>query len=324
MEFDHSAASAATSPPSSRGAFARSVPAAVTTITFTEGPTFDSRGNLYFSDVRGNRILKLDREGHLDVYRSPANFANGMVCDDNNRLWVCEEGAGGQEGRSRITCTDLETGSCEIVVDAIDGERLRGPKDITYDGQGRIYFTDGSRPFFLKAPEADERYVPGSGVYRIDPDRTVSRVLDWSTVDEPNGIAISPDDRFLYIIENNPHAGGRRQLMAFDLKPDGSAGEGRLLHDFGTGRSGDGLSVDAEGNLWVAAGLNALRGLAETLDNPAGIYVFSPCGHLRDIIPIAEDSVTNTTFGGEDLRKLYVTAGKTIYSFDTRSPGLRR
>lgn len=299
-------------------------PSVEAVVTFTEGPTFDRAGNLYFSDVRGDRILRHAPSGRLDTFRHPANFANGMLCDDQDRLWVCEEGRGGADGWPRITRTDLGTGETHVVVAAHSGARLRGPKDITFDGQGRIYFTDGSRPFFLDAVAGSEPTTPGSAVYRIDPDDTVSRILDWTEVAEPNGIAVSPDDRTLYVIENNPHVGGRRQLVAFDLTTGGAALGRRVLHDFGQGRSGDGLSVDEAGNLWVAAGLNAPRGLAETLDNRAGVYVFAPAGRLLDIVPIPEDTVTNTAFGGPDMGTLYVTAGKTIYTIATTVRGLRR
>ncbi len=300
------------------------VPAIAVTITFTEGPTCDLAGNLYFSDVRGNRIMRLDRNGQLSAFRYPANFANGMVCDTHNLLWVCEEGAGDAPGFPCVSCTQLDTGERRVVVGGYEGKRLRGPKDITFDGKGRLYFTDGSRPFFMEPFAEPSDHLHHSGVYRIDDDGTAICILGGADVVEPNGIVVSPDDTTLYVIENDPRAGGRRQLLAFALDPAGTPGRRRVLHDFGGGRSGDGLSVDSQGNLWVAAGLNATRGLAETLENEAGIYVFDPEGRLAAFVPIAEDSVTNTCFGGNDMRTLYVTAGKTIFTLRTAAPGLRR
>ena len=84
------------------------------------------------------------------------------------------------------------------------------------------------------------------------------------------------------------------------------------------------MTVDAEGNLWVAAGLNRQRGSSETLDTPAGVHVFSPDGELVEFIPVPEDTVTNVAFGGADLRTLYVTAGKTLFRVETDVTGTRR
>ncbi|MBS7706049.1 SMP-30/gluconolactonase/LRE family protein [Chelatococcus asaccharovorans] len=296
--------------------------AVAATVTFTEGPTCDRAGTLYFSDVRGNRILRLRDDGDLALFRYPANFANGMVCDPQDRLWICEEGEGEGGREARISCTDLATGEERITVAAYGGRRFRGPKDITFDSRGRIYFTDGSRPFFLADRGDPATLTPGSAVYRIDPDGTVVRILDHHRVREPNGIVVSPDDATLYLVENDPRPGGIRRLLAFALDETGAAGEGRVLHDFGDGRSADGLSVDRSGRLWVAAGLNALRGLAETLANRAGVYVFEPSGALVEMIAVPEDTVTNTCFGGPDRRTLFVTAGKTIYRLRTEEAGL--
>ena len=98
----------------------------------------------------------------------------------------------------------------------------------------------------------------------------------------------------------------------------------RIFHDFFPGRSGDGMTIDREGNLYVAAGLNQRRGTSETLDTVAGIHVFSPSCELLEHIPFPEDTITNAAFGGPDLRTLYVTAGKTLFSFTTDIAGTRR
>jgi len=290
-------------------------------ITFTEGPTCDNAGNVFFTDVRGNKIMKLAPTGELSIFRYPANYANGLVCTADDLLWACEEG---EDGNPCVSVTNLATRSRETIVSQVEGKRLRGPKDITFDSQGRVYFTDGSRPFFLE-PFADPAlHRPGSGVYRIDPDRQVTEIIGPGIAVEPNGICVSPDDKTIYVIENNPRENGLRLLLAFDLGENGDVSNRRVVHDFKLGRSGDGMSVDGVGRLWVAAGLNRGRGLAETLDNPAGIYVFEPDGTLIDILAIPEDSVTNNCFGGPDLRTLYVTAGKTLFSTRVDVPGTRK
>ena len=135
---------------------------------------------------------------------------------------------------------------------------------------------------------------------------------------------ISPNDETLYLIETAQQAGGARMIRAYDLAEDGSVSNMRVFHDFYPGRSGDGMTIDSEGNLYVAAGLNRLRGTSETLDTVAGVHVFSPAGELLEHIPIPEDTITNAAFGGDDLRTLYVTAGKTLFRIQTDITGTRR
>ena len=105
------------------------------------------------------------------------------------------------------------------------------------------------------------------------------------------------------------------------MKPDGTTGREWLVYDFYPGRSGDGMCIDAEGNLYVAAGLHRRRGSSETLDTRPGIHVISPKGKLVAFLETPEDTITNCTFGGPDLRTLYVTCGKLLLSVRTRIPG---
>ena len=152
----------------------------------------------------------------------------------------------------------------------------------------------------------------------------MSRILAAPDVQRPNGIQISPDDRILYLIEANNAQGGARLIRAYDLAADGTVGNMRVLYNFSPGRSGDGMSIDREGNLYVSAGMNQLRGTSETLDTRTGVYVISPQGKLIQFIPIAEDFITNNAFGGADMKTLYVTAGKTLYKLQTAIAGLPR
>ena len=289
----------------------------VTTVAFTEGPTVDEAGNVYFTDVPNNRIMRLSTDGELTTYRQPSHRANGLVFDSAWRLLACE-GGDGDTVLPRITRTNMDTGEVEVIADAYEGKRLHQPNDLTFDGRGRIYFTDRPGP----NPTSDQTGV--HGVYRIDPDGTLERILTEPEIERPNGLVISPDDRTLYLIEANGGAGGARMIRAYDLAEDGTVGNMRVFHDFYPGRSGDGMTIDSLGNLWVAAGLNRLRGTSETLDTPAGIHVFSPDGELRELIPIPEDTVTNCAFGGAGLSTLYVTAGKTLFRIRTDVTGTRR
>ena len=288
------------------------------TISFTEGPTVDAEGAVYFTDLRGaGRILKMDTDGTVSTFREPSYRANGLIFDSEWRLLACE-GGNGDDVLPRITRTDVETGEVEVLADHFEGRQLHQPNDLTIDGQGRIYFTD--RPGSNVTPEQTGVH----GVYRIDPDGSIARILTEPEVERPNGLVVSPDDTTLYVIETAQQEGGARMIRAFDLARDGTASNMRVFHDFYPGRSGDGMTVDSEGNLYVAAGLNRLRGTSETLDTVAGVHVFSPDGELLEHIPIPEDTITNVAFGGDDLRTLYITAGKTLFRIRTDVTGTRR
>jgi gluconolactonase len=282
-------------------------------VAFTEGPAVDREGNVYFTDIINQRIMKLGLDGLLSIYRENSNVANGLLIDPQGRLIACEgaefERPGVKlKGKPRVTRTDLKTGKIEVLADNYEGHPLQGPNDVTIDGRGRLYFTD----------------MAGVAVYRIDAPGKLARILAAPEIQRPNGIQISPDDRKLYLIEANQAQGGARMIRAYDLQPDGTVGNMRVHYNFYPGRSADGMSIDTQGNLYASAGLNQLRGTSETLDTKAGIYVISPAGTLLKFIPIPEDLITNNAFGGPDMKTLYVTAGKTLYSIRMEIAGLPR
>ena len=286
-------------------------------VAFTEGPTVAPDGSVYFTDIANNRILVMSPDGVVETYRQPSNRANGLIFDAEGRLIVCEGGDGYTAG-ARVTRTTLATGAIEVLADSFEGRLLHRTNDVTIDGSGRIYFTD--RP----EPGQGAEYTGVHGVYRIDPDGSIDRILTEPEVERPNGVVISPDDSTLYVIETEQAEGGPRNILAFDLAADGSASNKRVFHNFYPGRSGDGMTIDTAGNLYVAAGLNRLRGTTETLDTLAGVYVLSPDAELLEFIPIPEDTITNAAFGGADMRTLYVTAGKTLFRIRTDVEGTRR
>jgi gluconolactonase len=289
------------------------VPEVATTVAFTEGPTVDRNGNVYFTDIITQRILKLSADGVLSTFRENSNVANGLLIDPQGRLIACEGAAFERpgvklKGTPKVTRTELATGRVEVLADSFDGTPLVGPNDVTIDGQGRLYFTE----------------LNGAAVYRIDGPGKVARILAAPDVRSPNGIQISPDDRTLYLIESNQAQGGPRLIRRYDLQPDGTVRNMRVHYDFSPGRSGDGMSIDTQGNLYVSAGMNQLRGTSETLATKTGVYVISPDGKLLKMFPIAEDFITNNAFGGSDMKTLYVTAGKTLYKLRTDIAGLPR
>jgi gluconolactonase len=280
-------------------------PQVAATLAFTEGPTADRDGNPYFSEMVTQRIMKLSADGVLSTYREKSNNANGLVIDPEGRLIACEGAESNRNGvkiatTPRMTRTDLRTGKVEILADSFQGTPLKGPNDVTLDGKGRIYFTDPA----------------GSAVYRIDAPGKIARVLAAPEIQRPNGIQVSPDDTKLYVADSAPPPDGMRVLRVFDLQPDGSVRNTRVLYDFMKSRGIDGMSVDVQGNLYGSAGSRAT--------GDTGIHVISPQGKLLRIIPIPEDPITNNAFGGPDMKTLYVTAGKTVYKVRTEIAGLPR
>ncbi len=275
---------------------------AVATVAFTEGPTVDAEGVVYFSEIASSRIMKYAPGKGVSVFRENSHAANGLVFDSQWRLVACESNP------PRVTRTDLRTGQLEVLADGYEGKPFVGPNDVTFDGKGRLYFTD----------------LPGGAIYRYDSDGKLNRILAAPAIERPNGIIISPDDRTLYHVEANQSQGGARNIRAYDLAEDGTVSRMRVFHNFYPGRSADGLSIDSEGNVYAAAGLNAPRGTSETLDTPPGIHVFSPKGKLLRYYRIYEDTITNCAFGGADLKTLYVTAGKTLFEIRVDVAGTRR
>ena len=279
---------------------------------FTEGPVY-REGHLYFTDTSNGRILRVrvDRQAALplplEISREPSGRANGLEFDAAGRLLACEGG-----GR-RVTRTE-SSGALTVLAEKYAGKRLNSPNDLTVDAKGRIYFTDpryGNR---------DGLELDKESVYRIDPSGKLVRII--ADVERPNGIAVSPDQQTLYVVDNNPSRGGARKVYAYALRPDGSVGARRVLHDFGTGRGGDGMCLDSDGNAYITGGLNGGFSPEQDSSVKAGVYIVSPQGKALGFIPVPEDSVTNCTFGGPELKTLYITAGTALWRIDLNAQGL--
>ena len=151
---------------------------------------------------------------------------------------ACEGGAG------RVTRTEMKNSQLTVLADTYNNFPFAAPNDLCQDRQGRIYFT--SRP-----GTEDPSVGNVNAVYRIDPDGKVTQLLRWPEIHMPNGIVISPDNKTLYLIEAHPDADHHRDIRAYDLAEDGSLSNERILINFYPGRSGDGMCIDAEGNLWI-------------------------------------------------------------------------
>jgi gluconolactonase len=279
-----------------------------------EGPAWDPKLGLLTS---GNgHVYQLDRDGQSRIYRKNAG-TNGLLFDREGRLLACEP------AQRRITRTDRD-GKLTVLTERYEGHRYNEPNDLTVDGQGRIYFSDPRYGPSAGREMLDEKGRTIEGVYRIDPDGKVARVIGRE-VERANGVMVSADDRYLYVADNNNNnVGGARQLWRFDLGKDGSVDvtSKKLIYDWGKGRGPDGVKQDQKGRLIVAAGLNKPNPPAEPAEDvKGGIYVISPEGKLLAFLPVPKDEVTNCAFGGDDLKTLYITAGGTIYSIRTTTPG---
>lgn len=289
--------------------------ASATFVSFLEGPAVDADGTLYFSDIAANRIYKLSPDGNRSVFREPSGRTNGNTFDHLGRLLHCEGAEFGDGGGRRITRSDLQSGTLEVLTDRFAGVRYNSPNDICVDGTGRIYFTDpcyGDRSQMEMAIE---------GVYRIDLDGTVTRILAQPAIERPNGIAVTQDSRRLYVVDSCPIIGGNRKIWSFDLDRSGNPTNQTLVFDFGGARGGDGMRLDVEGNLYICAGILQPRGPHESAEAPPGVYVVRPSGELVGRIPIPEDVITNIAFGGKDGRTIYVTAGRHVFTTRVKIPG---
>ena len=274
-----------------------------------EGPLWNaSTGELYFTG-RG-RIYRRDSKGEVHVFREPPNGANGIALDREGRLVACET------QNRRITRTEKD-GSITVLTDNFEGKKYNSPNDLTIDSKGRIYFSDPryGRRENMEVPEA---------VYRIDGPGRVTRVISHETVDRPNGVLVSADDKYLYVADNNNNnVGAPRKLWRFHLKSDGSIDpqSRKLMFDWENGRGPDGLKMDKKGRLYVAAGVNKENQYEKTDKHQAGIYVIDPKGKLLQFVRITVDEVTNCAFGGKDLKTLFVTAGGTLWSLQADTAG---
>lgn len=289
----------------------------VASVSYLEGPAAHSDGSIYFSDIAANRIMRLSSGGGTDVYREDSGRANGNTFDLSERLVTCEGAEMGPGGRRRITRTYLRSGKVEVLTERFAGKRYNGPNDVVVDRHGRIFFTDP------RYGDRSDLELDVDGVYRIDVDGTVHRILGQPVVERPNGLAVSPDARTLYVIDSHPRPGGSRKVLAFPLDQGGTPGDPTLVYDFAPGRGGDGMSLDIHGNLYVCAGILTPRGPGETDGIPPGIYVITPAGNLLGSIRLPHDTITNCCFSGPDLQTLCILAGPSIYQIAVSIPGYR-
>jgi gluconolactonase len=261
---------------------------------FTEGPTIAPDGALVFSDGPNDRIMRLGKDGKLTEFLKPSGAANGLLYGHDGRLLMCQSS---REGGGRALARLEKNGEVTVLTAKHDGKRFIAPNDLCIDAEGRIYFTD---PYY-----SGEKSQPTAGVYRFNPDGTQQLLVD--NLLKPNGIVITPDSRTIYVSDR-----GTQKLHRYKVTEAGELESDGIVYDFSPDRGIDGMWLDIEGNIYGAAGEGETTGL----------FVISPEGKLLLHKPMPEFA-TNVTFGGEDMRDLYLTAMTSVYKMRTRIPGMR-
>lgn len=292
----------------------------------TEGPATAPDGSIYFSDIPvgddKGMILRFDpKTRQTTVFKADSGKSNGLKFDARGFLIACE---GSDQGGRRVARYDVKTGASTTLADRYQGKRFNAPNDLAIDRQGRIYFSD---PRYL----GDEpRELEHRAVYRIDTSGTVVEVTH--ECEKPNGVALSPDQRTLYVIDHNngqdkidaskPSKKGAMKVYAFPLGGDGLvSGPRKTLVDFGAEDGGDGMCVDAKGNIYIAA---------RSLKRP-GILVIDPTGKEVAFIPTgasqsdAKEPVgrpSNVCFGiGAESKTLYATVDFSLWRIRLKADG---
>ena len=263
-----------------------------------EGPVYVADEDaLYFTTVRreGVAIKRLAlADGTVTVVRADANVANGMALDREGCLVVCEQGTLTEP--ARITRIDRATGNAETLVDSAAGLRLNSPNDVVVKGDGTIWFTDpsyGHLQGFRPEPQT------GDHVYRYDPaSGELTAVL--GSLDKPNGLAFSPDERVLYIGDN----GAPHHLLAFDMEGGARLAGGRVLADF-TPEQPDGIKVDERGRIYASA-----AGGVRILDERGG-----------QIGEIELPGAVNFAFGGPGRNVLFITTDTAVWAAELDTKG---
>lgn len=269
-----------------------------------EGPVWFGDGRyLLWSDIPNNRIMRWDEEtGAVSVFRKPSNNGNGNTRDRQGHLITCE-----QDTR-RVTRTEYD-GTITVIADSYDGKPLNSPNDIVCKSDGSIWFSDppfGVLGFYEGHPATPE--LP-TNVYRWDPQSKKNSVVAGD-INRPNGLAFSPDESKLYIIESGS---APRVIRAYDMIEGGTKiSNMRPLITAGAKGTPDGMRVDVDGNLWCGWGMGE-----EGLD---GVAIFNPDGKLIGRIDLPE-RCANLCFGGLHRNRLFMAASTSVYSLYVNTQG---
>jgi gluconolactonase len=271
---------------------------------FTEGPAWHPReGHLTFSDIKGNRMHRWNPKagggGEVSVFREPSNMGNGSTYDGEGRLLTCEHAT------SRVVRAEGGGGEPVVLATHYEGKELNSPNDIVVRGDGGIYFTDptsgrSAEYGVLREPELDFQ-----GVFRLEPEPGGRLTLLADDFHRPNGLCFSLDDKRLFVNDTM-----RRHIRAFDLGEGGAVSGGEVWAEVTGELDGvpDGMKMDSAGSLFCTG--------------PGGIHVFAPDAACLGVILVPEPPA-NFTWGGEDMRSLFITARTSLYHARVNAPGVK-
>lgn len=290
-----------------------------TGFSFVEGPVWVRDGGyLLFSDIPANVINKWSPDGKVSVFLERSGFdgdiprpvpkgltmdnlleyiigSNGITLDREGRVIFCEH------GNRRVERLEKD-GRRTVIADRYEGKRLSSPNDVVTKSDGSIYFSDP--PFgFPKLDEDPRKELPFNGVYRVKDGKIQLLTKDLKG---PNGLAFSPDEKYLYIDDSFA-----RTYMRYEVKPDGTIANGQLIFDLSKSPDPgvpDGIKIDQKGNVYACG--------------PGGIWILSPGGKVLGRLAPPEEPA-NLTWGDDDGRTLYMTAWTSLYRIRLNIPGIR-
>lgn len=256
---------------------------------FTEGPASDKAGNVYFTDLPNDRIMKWTVEGKLETFMQPSGRSNGMCFDGEGNLWACAD------EKNQLWRID-PAGKCEVVVSDYEGKLLNAPNDVWIRPDGGMYFTDPfyERDYWKRGPMEQD----GQNVYFLSPDhRKLTCVATGFAA--PNGIIGTPDGKFLYVADL-----GAGKTYRYAIEEDGSLSQKKLFCEMGS----DGMTIDDRGNVYLTGG---------------SVFVFDPQGRQIEKIDMPKPGwCGNVCFGGADKRTLFITANKYLWALDMQVQGV--
>lgn len=246
---------------------------------FTEGPSADSKGNVYFTDQPNDRIMVWSTDEKLSTFMQPGGRSNGLAFDKEGNLWSCAD----EKNELWQIAPDKKV---NIIPSKYKDKLLNGPNDLWISRNGGVYFTD---PFY-KRSWWDHTAMPQEiqAVYYLSPDyKTITRVAEDFI--QPNGIVGTPDGKTLFVADI-----GGKKTWSFSIDKDGSLSKKKLFCEMGS----DGMTIDSKGNIYLTG---------------KGVTIFDKTGKQIENIPVPESWTANVCFGGTDMKSLFITASKGLY-----------
>ena len=248
--------------------------------SFTEGPTCDTNGNVFFTDQNNNRIMEWSVDGVLSTFMQPSGRANGMYMDAKGNLIACAD----EKNELWSIAPDKKV---TVLVKDYQGKYLNGPNDVWVAPNGEMFITD---PFYKRTWwDHQTMALDGEQVYHLSADRkTLARVT--GDLKQPNGITGAPDGKTLFVSDL-----GAGRTYRYDIQPDGSLTNKTLF----CAKGSDGMTIDDRGNIYICG---------------HGVTVFDKTGKETEHIDVPEPWSANVSFGGRDHKTLFITASKCLYS----------